>query len=132
MRKLNWQCDACGMSAGRKTSVQRHIDNPNIHNGGGRVEPYAGSSNGSENRKHPSRKVFQGMSSRPSDENLVVRIEKEVENEIVREIAKKIFQSVSHEHLWFRQMESLARGYIEKKMSIGLLREFVKFRDGES
>ena len=87
------------MSAGRKTSVQRHIDNPNIHNGRGRVEPYAGSSNGSEKRKHPSRKVFQG---------------------------------VSHEHLWFRQIESLARGYIENKMSKGLLREFVKFRDGES
>ena len=119
------------MSAGRKTSVQRHIDNPNIHDGDGRVEPYAGSSNGSENRKHPSHNVFQSMSS-PSDENLLVRIEKEVENEIVREVAKNIFKGVSHEHLGVRQLESLARVYIGNKMSKGLLREFVKFSDGES
>jgi hypothetical protein len=39
--KLNWRCNICGMSAGRRTSVQRHIDNPNIHNGNGRAVPLA-------------------------------------------------------------------------------------------
>ena len=104
--------------------MQRHIDNPNIHNGDGLVVPYAGSWNGPENRKHPYRKVSEGMSSRTSDaENLLVRIEKEVENEIVREVAKRIFNSVSIEHLGFRHIESLARSYIGNKMSKGLLRE---------
>jgi hypothetical protein len=38
--KKNWACDACGMASGRKESVQRHIDNPRIHNGNAIVIPY--------------------------------------------------------------------------------------------
>ena len=35
--KMNYACDACGMASGRRESVQRHIDNPNKHNGNARV-----------------------------------------------------------------------------------------------
>jgi hypothetical protein len=38
--KKNWAYNACGMSSGRKESVQRHIDNPRIHNGNAIVIPY--------------------------------------------------------------------------------------------
>ena len=35
MSKPNWACSVCGMWSGRKESVRRHIDNPNIHMGNG-------------------------------------------------------------------------------------------------
>ena len=35
MSKPNWACSVCGMYSGRKESVRRHIDNPNIHMGNG-------------------------------------------------------------------------------------------------
>lgn len=37
---MNYACNACGMASGRKESVQRHIDNPRIHNGNANVVPY--------------------------------------------------------------------------------------------
>jgi hypothetical protein len=40
-RKNNWACNACGMSSGRRYSMQRHIDNQNIHGGKGRIVPYS-------------------------------------------------------------------------------------------
>jgi hypothetical protein len=39
----NWACSVCGMDSGRKESVQRHINNRNIHNGYGTVIPFADS-----------------------------------------------------------------------------------------
>jgi hypothetical protein len=46
----------------------------------------------------------------PTDtENLAIRIEKEVENEIVK-VAKRIFKSLSSNDPLFRDVESLARG----------------------
>ena len=83
------------MSAGRKTSVQRHIDNPNIHNGDGRAMPFAEHSSALEGRVYRSRPAPRITSSGPTDaENLLIRIEKEVENEIVREVARRIFKSI--------------------------------------
>src|SRR5919106_1479104 len=38
--KMNYVCNACGMASGRKESIQRHIDNPRIHNGNANVVPY--------------------------------------------------------------------------------------------
>jgi hypothetical protein len=38
--KMNYACNACGMASGRKESIQRHIDNPRIHNGNANVVPY--------------------------------------------------------------------------------------------
>jgi hypothetical protein len=35
--KMNYACNACGMASGRRESVQRHINNPNKHNGNARV-----------------------------------------------------------------------------------------------
>ena len=56
----------------------------------------------------------------PTDtENLAIRIEKEVENEIV-----KVAKRASNDPL-FSDLESLARGYIGSKMSKGLLDYFI-------
>lgn len=33
LNKANWSCTACGMYSGRRSSVERHIKNPKIHNG---------------------------------------------------------------------------------------------------
>ncbi len=126
---MNWSCNACGMSAGRKTSVTRHIDNPNIHNGYGRAVPLETYRALSEYRtsqyKPPSR-----ISSSPhyGSGDLRVRIEKEVENLIVKEVAKKIFDSVPKDDPHFINLEILARGHIGDKTSKGILREFIKFR----
>lgn len=38
--KMNWACNACGMASGRKESVQRHINNPKIHNGDAIAIPF--------------------------------------------------------------------------------------------
>jgi hypothetical protein len=37
---MNYACDVCGMASGRKESVQRHIDNPKIHDGNAHVIPF--------------------------------------------------------------------------------------------
>lgn len=38
-KKNNWTCSACGMSSGRRYSLQRHINNKNIHAGKGTIIP---------------------------------------------------------------------------------------------
>jgi hypothetical protein len=40
-RKNNWACSACGMLSGRRYSIQRHIDNNNIHEGKATIIPIA-------------------------------------------------------------------------------------------
>jgi hypothetical protein len=38
--RLNYSCNRCGMTSGRKESVRRHIRNPRIHSGNARIIPY--------------------------------------------------------------------------------------------
>jgi hypothetical protein len=38
--KMNYACGACGMASGRRESVQRHINNPRIHNGNAIAIPF--------------------------------------------------------------------------------------------
>jgi hypothetical protein len=126
MKKSNWICNACGMSSGRRTSVQRHIDNPNIHNGGSRAVPLADYSvrlrTGIYQRRSP-----QMTSSESTDlDDLMIKIEKEVENQLIREIAGRIFSRLPNDDFRYNKLESLARGYIDNKMSKGLVRELFK------
>ena len=117
----------CGMSAGRRTSVQRHIDNPNIHNGNGRAVPFAGHRSGQGSSIGMSRTASQISSSGPSNpENLIIRIEKEVENEIVREIARRIFNGLPKDDYRFEILESQARAHISGKSTTGLLKEYLR------
>ena len=117
----------CGMSAGRRTSVQRHIDNPNIHNGNGHAVPFAGHRSRQGSSIGMSRTAFQISSSGPSDpDNLIIRVEKEVENEIVREIARRIFNRLPKDDYRFEILESQARAHISAKSTIGYLKELLR------
>jgi hypothetical protein len=125
--KLNWRCIVCGMSAGRRTSVQRHIDNPNIHNGNGRAVPLALHRYGlgrSIDRSRTGPKITSLGSSDP--ESMAIRIEKEVENEIVREVARRIFNSVPKNDDSFKMLEFFARRHISRKTMKGLVNEYLK------
>jgi hypothetical protein len=122
LRKMNWTCNNCGMSAGRKTSVIRHISNPNIHNGDGRAVPLgtyrALAVNRTNQSKSPSR-----ISSIAYDGtgDLRVRIEKEVENLIVKEVAKKIFASLPNNDPTSQGNISTAKipkGYLERLQNL--------------
>jgi hypothetical protein len=128
MPKLNWSCNICGMSAGRRTSVQRHIDNPNIHNGHGVAVPFAEYSTGSSYRHHAPRPAAQDATAVPAEAKpLIIRVEKEVENEIVKEVARRIFQSIPKDDSRFTELENLSKVYIFNKSSKGLAREFSDF-----
>ena len=125
--KLNWRCNICGMSAGRRTSVQRHIDNPNIHNGNGRAVPLAQHRNAQGWSINRSQRVPQITSSERSDpESMAVRVEKEVENEIVREVARRIYNSVPKDETRYKMLEILARKQIFRRTTKGLVKEFLK------
>ena len=120
----------CGMSAGRRTSVQRHIDNPNIHNGEGIAVSFAEYPTRLGTRDYSPRPATQDASTPPADtEPLLTRVEKEVENEIVKEVARRIFQSVPRDDSSFTTLETLSRAYIVKKSFKGLAREFSKLFD---
>jgi hypothetical protein len=118
------------MSAGRRTSVQRHIDNPNIHNRDGRAMPPAGYSFRLRTGIYQRRQVPRVTSPESTDpDNLMIKIEREVESLVVREIAKKIFSSIPKEDFFYNNLESLARCYINSKKSKGLAREVFKLLD---
>jgi hypothetical protein len=78
-----------------------------------------------KNRENVSHMALKVKSLGPTDtENLAIRIEKEVENEIVK-VAKRIFKRIASNDPLFSDLESLARGYIGSKMSKGLLDYFI-------
>ena len=78
-----------------------------------------------KNRENVSHMPLKVKSLGPTyTENLAIRIEKEVENEIVK-VAKRIFKRIASNDPLFSDLESLARGYIGSKMSKGLLDYFI-------
>jgi len=130
MAKLNWRCNICGMSAGRRTSVQRHIDNPNIHNREGVAVSFTEYSTRLGTHDYSPRQATQEASPLPAEaKSLVIRVEKEVENEIVKEVAKRLFQSIPRDDPRFTTLESLSRAYIGNKSSKGIARELSKLFD---
>jgi hypothetical protein len=122
MKKSNWSCSSCGMSAGRRSSVQRHIDNANIHNGDGRAVLLAGSVR-RRIRIYQAPPVTSSDFTGPND--LVIKIEKELENQIVREIARRIFRSIPIDDFRYDLLESQARSHIYRKTTKGLLGELL-------
>ncbi len=112
MSKLNWSCTSCGMSAGRKFSVQRHINNQNIHNGSGQVVSYLEYSMGIKEGKYRSQKMPQFTRSETPYLN---KIEAEVENQIVREIAKRIYNRFPGKEAFLNEFETVVGNHIAKK-----------------
>lgn len=105
--------------------MQRHIDNPNIHDGHGVAVPFAEYSTGLSYRHHSPRPAAQDATAGPAEAKpLIIRVEKEIENEIVKEVARRIFQSIPIDDSRFTTLENLSRVYIFNKSSKGLAREF--------
>lgn len=118
MKKMNWTCTSCGMSSGRKFSVKRHIDNYNIHGGDGQVVSFVEYTLGRREGKYQLQEPLR-QNPRYTDsiflDRSYVEIRREVENLIVKEIARRIYQKMSEELKSFNSLETLAMAYIIKK-----------------
>lgn len=112
MRKLNWSCTACGMSAGRKFSVQRHINNHNIHNGIGQVVSCLEYSMGVKQGKYWPQEI---RPSRRAEDPYLDKIETEVQNQIVREIPKRIYNRLPRRESFLNEFETVVSNYFAKK-----------------
>lgn len=97
------------MSSARRFSVQRHIDNYNIHNGLGQVVPFVEYSVGRREGKYQPQKVPQFTRSKPLFLDKVLhKIEAEVENQIVKDIAKRIYDDLSTDQTLFDKLKTVA------------------------
>ena len=95
MRNVSWQ----------KIFIQRHINNQNIHNGSGQVVSYLEYSMGIEEGKYRPQKIPQFTRS---ETPYLSKIEAEVENQIVREIAKRIYNQLTPNKVFFDNLEKVA------------------------
>jgi len=96
------------MSSARRTSVQRHIDNVNIHGGGARAIPFTEYSAGITSGKYRiGQKPRFASSDRPLLIRLIRKISLEMENEIAKEIAKRICKTLGDS--FYNSVESIAR-----------------------
>jgi hypothetical protein len=123
MKKLNWSCTTCGMSSSRRSSVQRHIDNYNIHNGIGQVVPFVEYSVGRrEGRYWPQQAPQIKASNTPIAEKLADKILIEVENEVAKIIARRICSSPTTD-FYYDKLEAIAKIRINNKTDNGFFRE---------
>lgn len=108
MSKLNWSCTSCGMSSARRSSVQRHIDNPNIHGGGASVIPFTEYSAGITSGKYRTgQKPRFASSDRELLTRLIHKINLEMENQIAKDIAKRLCKRL--ENSTYGDIEFIAR-----------------------
>jgi len=121
MSKNNWSCTICGMSSSRRTSVQRHIDNPNIHGGAAKAVPFTEYSAGITAGRY---RVGQKPRFAPLEQTIAIRlvhkIRSEVEDQIAREVASKICKTIdqsiytgieaaARKHMFFKQLDENLR-----------------------
>jgi Holliday junction resolvasome RuvABC ATP-dependent DNA helicase subunit len=104
------------MSSPRRFSVQRHIDNYNLHNGLGQVVPFVEYSVGRREGKYQPQKVPQFTRSKvPLLDKIYDKIEAEVENQIVKDIANRIYKRLSDDQTAFNNIDRLATAKISEK-----------------
>ena len=118
MKKLNWSCTTCGMSSSRKFSVRRHIENYNIHNGSGQVVTFVEYSVGRSEGKYQPQRVPEFTTSKvPFLDSLLDEIMIEVKNEMVKEIAGRIYRNLPTNHPDYDRLTTMASERIFKKIS---------------
>jgi len=83
--KFNWSCTGCGMSSGRKFSVQRHI--ANVHKGLGAVVPFIEYLTGRKEGKYLPQSVPQFTASQSP---FLRKLLTEVENDFARKVADRV------------------------------------------
>jgi hypothetical protein len=128
MTKLNWSCTSCGMSSTRRFSVQRHIDNYNIHNGLGQVVPFVEYSVGRREGKYQPQKVPEFTKSKALFfDNILDKIAAEVENQIVKDIAKRIYDDLSTDQKSFDDLKTLAKESILNKNSYRIFKASMSY-----
>jgi hypothetical protein len=104
------------MSSTRRFSVQRHIDNYNIHNGLAQVVPFVEYSVGRREGKYQPQKVPQFTKPKALFlDNILDKIAAEVENQIVKDIAKRIYDDFSTDQKPFDDLKTLAKLSIYNK-----------------
>jgi hypothetical protein len=122
MAKINWSCASCGMSSARRTSVVRHIDNPNIHGGEGKILPFTEYVAGRREGKYRvGQKPQFASSEQPLLIRLIHKIRLEMENEIAKEVAKRIcsrvmddsiysiIENAAEKRIWLKQFDEVFR-----------------------
>jgi hypothetical protein len=100
------------MSAGRKFSVQRHINNHNIHNGFGQVVSYLEYLMGLKEGKFRPQKI---PPSRRAETPYLAKIEAEVQNQLVREIAKRIYNQFPGKESFLNEFEKVVINHLAEK-----------------
>lgn len=96
MTKLNWSCTFCGRTFSRRSSAQRHIDNYNIHEGLGHAVPYAEYSIGIREGKYWPQSIPRFTRSGDSFlDRAFDKITAEVENNVVRNIANRVYNTIA-------------------------------------
>ena len=104
------------MSSSRRSSVQRHIDNYNIHNGLSQVVPFVEYSIGIRTGKYRPQKVPQFTQDKaPFLDRALDKIAVEVEDQIVREISRRIYIRMSTNEAALNNFEALAMANIIRK-----------------
>jgi hypothetical protein len=90
--KANWSCTACGMYSGRRYCVQRHIDNPKIHNGKANAIPFVEYLAGRRDGLYPPN-VTPSYGSR-KERTLEEKAEDELENIFAHRAAESFLPKV--------------------------------------
>jgi hypothetical protein len=100
------------MSSGRRTSVQRHIDNTNIHGGAGSAVPFTEYSAGITAGRY---RVGQKPRFAPLEKTIAIRlvnkIRSEVEDHIARVVATRICETLIDESI-YTALEAAAKKHI--------------------
>lgn len=98
--KMNYACDGCGMASGRRESVQRHINNPKIHNGRAHAIPFveylAGLARGTYNHIiHIKTRHAHGFQNPDEQSSLMDRIQERVMEKIIDKTAEEMVSNTS-------------------------------------
>jgi hypothetical protein len=104
------------MSSGRKSSVIRHIKNYNIHNGVGQVISYVDYSLGRLERRYEPQEQFGHIEPQEHTfKNMRAKIIQEVENLIVKEIARRFYDELSKNQKMLNNIEATLKPFIAQK-----------------
>jgi hypothetical protein len=113
------------MTSSRRSSVQRHIDNYNIHNGMGQIVTYVEYSMGIREGKYRPQNAPTFTRAKVSFfDRAQDKIEVELENQIVSEIASRIYKKLATNTAIFDNLEWVATRILIKKNFYRLFKEF--------
>jgi hypothetical protein len=106
------------MSSGRKSSVMRHIKNYNIHKGLGQVISFVEYSVGRSEGKYRPQLEYESIKPQVHFlKNMSDKTLQELENLIVKEIAKRFYERMSKDQTMLDNIEARLKPDIALKIS---------------